>query len=143
MHHIDDQYRKTISRQYLPGDVIYMKMPGSILIRIMLCLIILAVGTYIIFIALEIAAIPVPFVQTYLSCPQETTIKYTWVQESWDQPGEKTMEKACLDNNGKQHEGFSDAVYFQRENNLFMPIGFAIMLIIEVAWIIAHSIKQS
>jgi hypothetical protein len=120
-----------------------MKMPGSLLTRVILYLIILAVGTFVIFIALEIAAIPISSVQTYLSCPQETTIKYTWVQESWDQPGEKTMEKTCLDNNGKQQEGFSDAVYFQRENNLFMPIGFASMFVIEVSWIIAHSIKKS
>ena len=111
--------------------------------RLTLFLIILAVGTYAIFMILEIAAMPISSVQTYLSCPQETTIKYTWVQESWDQPGEKTMEKTCVDDNGKVHEGFSDAVYFQRENNLFMPIGFVIMLVIEVSGIIVYAIRKN
>jgi len=120
-----------------------MKMPGSILTRAMLYLIILAVGTYVILIILEIAAMPISSVQTYLSCPQETTLKYTWVQESWDQPGEKTMEKTCVDNNGKVHEGFSDSVYFQRENNLFLPIAFVIMLVIEVSWVIVHVIRKN
>ena len=116
-----------------------MKMPGSILTRLTLFLIILAVGTYAIFMILEIAAMPISSVQTYLSCPQETTIKYTWAQESWDQPGEKT----CVDDNGKVHEGFSDSVYFQRENNLFLPIAFVIMLVIEVSWVIVHVIRKN
>jgi hypothetical protein len=70
-----------------------MKTQGIILTRVILSLIILAVGTYITFIILEIVAIPITAVQTYLSCPEETNIKYIWVKESWNQPGETTMEK--------------------------------------------------
>jgi len=40
---------------------------------------ILAVGTFVIFKTLGIAAMPISSVQTYLSCLQETTVKYTWI----------------------------------------------------------------
>ena len=119
-----------------------MKTPGIILTRVILSLIILAVGTYVIFIILEIVAIPSPAVQTYLSCPEETNIKYIWVKESWNQPGETTMEKNCIDSSGRKHDAFPDNIYFQREYNLFMPIGFAIMLVIEVVWLVIFSIKK-
>jgi hypothetical protein len=111
-------------------------MLGTVLARIILYLVILAVGTYVLFLILEIAAIPIPSAQTYLSCPQGTTIKYTWVRESWNQPGETTMEKACIDNNGKERDGFSDDVYGQREYDLFMPISFVIMLVGEAIWLV-------
>jgi hypothetical protein len=115
-----------------------MKTPGTILTRIILYLIILAVGTYVLCFILEMVAIPIPPLQTYFSCPEGTTVQYTWVQESWDSPGEKTMERGCIDQNGKNQDTLPDEVYSQRQYNLFMPISFAIMFIGEVAWVGLH-----
>jgi len=119
-----------------------MKRFNNILVRIILYLIVLAGGTYALFFILEIAAIPIPSAQTYLSCPEGTTIKYTWVKETWNQPGETTMEKACITDNGKDQTAFSDEVYNQRRYNLLMPISFFSTLVVEIAWVLAAYARQ-
>jgi hypothetical protein len=119
-----------------------MKTLGAFLIRIIVYLIVLAAGSYVMLFILEIVAIPIPQVQTYLACPKGTTIKYTWVQESWDHPGEKTMEKSCLDEGGIKQTAFSDEIYNQRQRELFLPVGFALMAVIEVVWLSIRAIKR-
>jgi len=53
------------------------------------------------------------------------------------------MEKTCVDNNVKEQEGLSNDAYFQKEYNLFMPMGFVIMLVIEVSGVIVYSIRKN
>jgi hypothetical protein len=119
-----------------------MKRPSVILTRIVLYLIVLIVGTYVMLFTLEIIAIAIPSVQTYLSCTEGTTINYEWVQKSWDSPGQKTMERHCLDNKGNQSTVFPDDVYNQRQHNLFMPIAFVIMLVVEILLVTIYYIRK-
>jgi len=108
---------------------------ASILIRIFIYLIALAVGTFVMLFLLEIIAIPIPPLQTYLSCPAGSTIEYSMQKQPYDRPGETTLVRACLDSSGKNQTAFSDELYNQRQFNLFLPLGFASMLIIEIIWI--------
>ena len=119
-----------------------MKTLGSIFGRLLLFLIVLAIGTFVMLFILEIVAIPIPPVQTYLSCPAGSNIEYTWVQESWDRPGQKTMERACKDSAGIKHEAFSDDVYKDRQFKLFLPISFVLMLGIETLWVIIQALRK-
>ena len=84
---------------------------------------------------LEISAIPIPPVQTYLSCPAESTIDYSMQKQTYDRPGETSMIRTCIDASGQNQPAFSNDVYNQRQFNLFLPIGFVSMLIIEIIWI--------
>lgn len=119
-----------------------MKSVSSIFGRFILFLMVLAIGTFVILFVLEIVAIAIPPVQSYLSCPTGSNIEYTWVQESWDKPGQKTMERACKDSAGIKHEAFSDDVYKQRQFNLFLPISFVLMLGIEILWVIIRALTK-
>jgi hypothetical protein len=119
-----------------------MKKPGTILIQTVLYLIVLIFGTYVMLFTLEIIAIAIPPVQTYLSCAEGTTINYEWVQKSWDSPGQKSMERHCLDNKGNQSAVFPDDVYNQRQHNLFMPIAFVIMLVVETLLVTIYYIRK-
>lgn len=119
-----------------------MKTPGSILGQIVLFLVVLAIGTYVMLFILEIVAIPIPPVQTYLSCPTGSNIEYTYVQESWNKPGEKTMERACMDSAGVKHDAFSNDVYNQRQYSLFMPVSFVLMLMIEILWVVTRALRK-
>ena len=101
-------------------------------------LIVLVVGTYVMFLMLEIVASPIPAVQTGLSCAEGTSINYEWVQKTWDSPGQTTMERHCLDRNGNQSAVFPDEVYNQRQRELFMPIAFVSMLVIESAFALIY-----
>jgi hypothetical protein len=119
-----------------------MQKQGHLWGRILLFLIALAAGTFVLLFVFEIAAIPIAPVQTYLACPQGTTIRYTWVHASWDKPGEQTMEKACVNPDGVKKDVFSNAVYNQRQYDLFLPVGFASTLALEGAWGGVRSLRR-
>jgi hypothetical protein len=52
------------------------------------------------------------------------------------------MERHCLDNHSNQSAVFSDDVYNQRQHDLFMPIAFVIMLVVEIALAVIYSIRK-
>jgi hypothetical protein len=87
---------------------------------------------------LEIIAIPIPPVQTYLSCPEGSTIDYSMQKQTYDRPGQTSVIRACIDNEGKNQPAFSNDIYNQRQHNLFLPIGFGMMFVIEIIWIAAR-----
>ena len=112
-----------------------------ILIRILLYLVLLLIGTLVIRFVVEAVGIAIPPLQTYLGCPQGTTVKYDWVQESWDEPGTKTMVRSCVDSDGKAREPLADEVYSRRQSELFTLPSFVIMLVAEAAWVIVRAVK--
>lgn len=98
--------------------------------RLVLYLIILAVGTYVIGFILNVVAIWIPPAASYVFCPEGTTIVYSWTQTSYDEPGQKSLGGTCVDAQGKNHPKLPDEVVTPREYQLFMPLGFAIMIFI-------------
>ncbi|MEI7847972.1 MAG: hypothetical protein WCK35_19380 [Chloroflexota bacterium] len=119
-----------------------MKTLRFIFTWIVLPLIVLFVGTYVMLFILEIVAIPIPSVQTSLSCAEGTSINYEWVQKSWDSPGQTTMERHCVDKNGNQSAVFSDEVYNQKQGELFMPIAFVSMLVVETGLAVIYYFRK-
>lgn len=118
-----------------------MQTVRTLFTRLVLYLLVLAAGTYVVLFVLEFAAIPIAPLQTYLACPQGTSLQTAWVQETWDQPGQTTLVKSCMDAGGVEQPAFSDLTYNQRQYNLFLPFSFVIMLLIEVAWLVVSALR--
>ena len=119
-----------------------MNSIGGIFLRIFIFLLVLAAGTFILLFLLEIIAIPIPPVQSYLSCPPGSNIDYAMKKQPYDRPGQTSMVRACLDANGKNTEAFSNEIYNQRQFNLFLPIGFGLTLLGEFIWMEVRFLKR-
>ena len=70
---------------------------GGLVLRLVVYLVILAVGTYVLAFILNLVAIWIPPAATYVFCPEGTTMTYSWDRTSYDQPGETSLGGTCVD----------------------------------------------
>jgi len=110
-----------------------MNKLGDLLVRLLVMLVILAVGTYVIGFILNLVAIYIPPAATYVYCPPGTQMTYSWSRTSYDHPGEQSLGGDCVTPQGQHLQKLPDSIVTPREFALFMPLGFAIMLLIFAA----------
>ena len=107
-----------------------MNNPGNLAVKAVVYLIVLLVGTFVIGFILNVVAIYIPPAATYIYCPPGTRMQTSWVQTSYDHPGETSLSGECVSPDGKSHPKLPDSVVTPREYLVFMPMGFVIMLLI-------------
>ena len=103
---------------------------GDLVVKAVIYLVVLLVGTFVIGFILNLVAIYIPPAATYIYCPPGTSMQTSWVQTSYDHPGEKSLSGECVSPDGKNYPKLPDSIVTPREYLIFMPMGFAIMLLI-------------
>ncbi len=83
---------------------------------------------------LNLAAIVSPPLVSMVKCPPGSTARQEFVQQSFDQPGQKTLTFQCLDQNGNNVDLLSEAESNAIQYRVFYPAGVVLMAIIVAAW---------
>ena len=107
-----------------------MKSIGGLFVKLLIYIVILVVGTYVIGFVLNLVAIWIPPAATYVYCPPGTSMSYSWDQTTYDAPGQTSLGGDCVTPQGQHLQKLPDSIVNPREFQLFMPLGFAIMLMI-------------
>jgi hypothetical protein len=113
--------------------------------KVVLCLLIALVlifgGGWVVDGILNLAALASPQLVSKMECPAGATAKQELVQQSFAQPGQKTLTFRCLDQTGNRVPPLSDAQTKALEFSYFYPRGIISAIILMAAWFIWSAIR--
>jgi hypothetical protein len=104
--------------------------------RLLYSLILIFFGGWILGGLLNTAAFLSPQFLTQIQCLPGSTIKKEWVQQSFDQPGQKTLTLQCVNQSGTPVHMRPDAEVRALEYTYFYPAGVILMAVILSTWTI-------
>ncbi len=114
----------------------------SIALKGALVLVIIFFGGWMLGGIINLVALFNPQVVTLVNCPEGSTAHTDWVQQSFDQPGQKTLTITCLAPDGTHVTPLSDAATSAIQYRYFYPAGVIGMALLVVAWFIRSAVKR-
>lgn len=120
-----------------------MKDVSKLALRLVLGLIVVLVGGWIVGGAINLGALLSPQMVSRIDCPSGSTAKTEWIQQSFDQPGQKTLTISCLNAAGNSVQPLTDAQSRAIGYRYFFPIGVGVMLVIVVGWFAAANLRRT
>ncbi len=112
-------------------------------LRLVLGLVVVLFGGWIVGGTINLAALLSPQMVSRIDCPAGSTAKTEWIQQSFDQPGQKTLIVSCLDSSGNSVQPLTDAQSRAIGYRYFFPIGAAVMFVIVVGWFVASNLRRT
>ena len=85
---------------------------------------------------LNLTALLSPQLVSKMECPAGSTVRENFVQQSFDQPGQKTLTFSCVDQGGNPVSPLTNAETQAAEFRTFYPAGVIVMALLVAAWFI-------
>ena len=111
-----------------------MKRRSNPGLRLVMALVVVIGGGWMLGGVLNTAALVSPQLVSKIECPPGSTAKEGMSQQSFDQPGQKTLTFECQDQAGKLVPPLSDAQTKALEYRYFFPAGVVLMMLGVVGW---------
>ena len=119
-----------------------MGNPRKLLFQVVVSLIVVLACGWMLGGTLNLAAIVSPQAVTAIDCPAGSTASVDWVQQSFDQPGQKTMVVTCHQHDGTTVTPLSDAQSQALEYRYFFPAGVVLMALAVIGFWFAKLLRR-
>lgn len=114
---------------------------NSLMWRVIITLVLIFGGGWFLGGALNAAALVSPQLVSKIECPAGTTVKMEMVQQSFDEPGQKTLTFQCVDQSGNRVPTRPEAEISAAEYRIFYTAGVVVMAILVAAWYIRSAVR--
>jgi hypothetical protein len=118
-------------------------MEGSkkFVVRLVIALVLIFGGGWFVGGTLNLAALVSPSLVSKMECQPGSTAQKDFKQQSFDQPGQKTLTFTCVDSSGKTVPPLKNDETQAMEFKTFYPAGVVLMALIVAAWFIGSAIR--
>ena len=115
---------------------------NKFIVRLVIALVIVFGGGWFMGGVLNTAALLSPALVSQMKCSAGATAKQDYVQQSFDQPGQKTLTFSCVNADGSSVPLLTDAQTQANENRVFYPAGVIVMALIVAAWYVRSALQR-
>ena len=116
---------------------------NKFVVRLVIAIVLIFGGGWFVGGVLNLAALLSPSLVSKVECPAGASVQENFQQQTFDQPGQKTLTLQCMDASGAPIPTLSDAQIQSNEYKYFYPAGVIVMALLVAAWYIRSAMRGS